>query len=101
MDYRRIIYSRLRKKGAIINSLFSRYNYNLYILKINLDNAIQQVNNFQPDFNVLTTSTTKKTALLIGINYIYTPYALAGCIDDTNRMKYLLTKQGSFNHFRL
>lgn len=94
MDYRRIIYSRLRNKRAIINSLLARYNYNVFILKRNLNNAINRVNQFQPDFNVVTTSATKKKALLIGINYIDTPYALAGCIDDTNRMKDLLTQQG-------
>jgi len=94
IDYRRIIYSRLRNKRAIINSLIASYNYNVFILKRNLNNAIKQVNQFQPDFNVITTSTTKKKALLIGINYIDTPYTLAGCIDDTNRMKDLLTQQG-------
>jgi hypothetical protein len=41
-----------------------------------------------------------KKALLVGINYINTPYELSGCIDDTNRMKHLLSSHG-FNDFRI
>lgn len=38
---------------------------------------------------------TKKSALLIGINYTNTPYELYGCINDTKNVKNLLqTKYG-------
>lgn len=98
INYNRIIHSRLRNKRHIINFLFSRYKYILYILNKNKNDAIRQVNEYKPEFNIIGTSTIKKRAFLVGINYTNTPYALEGCIDDTNRIKKLLSDRG-FNTF--
>lgn len=97
-NVRSIQVSRLRNKPAIINSLIAKYNSDVAILRRNLSNSINLVNSFTPEFNV--TKTNNKKALLIGINYINTPYALSGCIDDANRMKDLLTQHG-FNSFQI
>jgi hypothetical protein len=88
----------LRNKPAIVNALVNKYKDNVSILRRNLTNAINAVNLFKPEFNV--TNSNNKKALLIGINYINTEYALSGCIDDANRMKDLLTQHG-FNTIRL
>jgi len=90
--------SRNRNKQQIINALIAKYNNDVAILRRNLNNSISQVNSFKPEFNV--TKNNNKKALLIGINYINTPYALSGCIDDANRMKDLLTQHG-FNSFQV
>lgn len=97
-NVRSIQVSRLRNKHAIINSLIAKYNSDVAILRRNLSNSINLVNSFTPEFNV--TKTNNKKALLIGINYINTPYALSGCIDDANRMKDLLT-QHNFNSIQM
>lgn len=97
-NIRSIQVSRLRNKQSVINSLIVKYNADVAILKSNLNNSINQVNSFKPEFNIIKTN--NKKALLIGINYINTPYKLTGCIDDVNRMKDLLT-QHRFNSFQL
>ena len=98
VNIRSIQVSRLNNKQSRINALIAKYNANISILKSNLTNSINQVNLFKPEFNI--TKTNNKKALLIGINYINTPYELSGCIDDANRMKNLLTQHG-FNSFKL
>ena len=97
-NVRSIQLSRLNNKQSRINDLIAKYNSYLSILRRNLANSINLVNSFKPEFNV--TKTNNKKALLIGINYINTPYKLSGCIDDANRMKDLLTQRG-FNSFQL
>jgi hypothetical protein len=92
INIRNIQMSRNRNKQQIINSLIVKYNNDVAILRRNLNNSINKVNSFTPEFNV--TKTNNKKALLIGINYINTPYELSGCIDDVNRMKEFLTKYG-------
>jgi hypothetical protein len=74
----------------------AKFNNDVFIQKNNLNSAIANINSFKPEFNIVKTN--NKKALLIGINYINTAYALSGCIDDANRMKDLLTKRG-FNSF--
>lgn len=98
MNIRNIQMSRNRNKQLLINALIAKYNNDISIIKSNLINSINQINLFKPEFNV--TKTNNKKALLIGINYINTPYELSGCIDDTNRMKEFLTNQG-FNSFQI
>lgn len=97
-NIRSIQSSRLRNKQSLINSIVRKYNSDLSILRRNLTNSINMVNSFTPEFNV--TKTNNKKALLIGINYINTPYALSGCINDVNRMKDFLT-QRDFNSFKM
>lgn len=98
INIRNIQVSRLRNKSQIINSLISKYNRDITTLRRNLSTSINQVNSFTPDFNVIKPN--NKKALLVGINYINTPYALSGCVDDVNRMKDLLSQRG-FSSFQL
>ncbi len=100
INIRNIQVSRLRNKPALINSLIFQYNNNVSILRKNLDFSIKLVNSFKPEFNTIKENIKNKKALLIGVNYIGTPYELSGCIDDTNRMKDLLTQHG-FNDFKI
>lgn len=90
--------SRSRNKSASINALVLKYNIDISNLKKNLQSAINIINQFKPEFNIVSTS--NKKALLIGINYLNTQYQLSGCIDDVNRMKDLLTIRG-FNSFQI
>ena len=99
-NIRNIQVSRLPNKQARINVLIANYNNNLSILRRNLDLSIQRINAFNSDFNIDKKTITNKKALLIGINYLNTPYQLDGCIDDTTRMKNLLTSHG-FNDFQI
>jgi metacaspase-1 len=92
--------SRLPNKQIVINNLISNYNNNLAILRKNFNDSIQLVNSFKPEFNVIKETIKNKKALLIGINYINTPYELSGCIDDTYRMKNLLSSHG-FTDFKI
>jgi len=99
-NYRNIQYSSLRNKPARINILFADYNKTLAILRNNLNASIQLVNSFNPEFNIVKENIKNKKALLVGINYLDTPYVLNGCIDDTTRMKDLLSSNG-FNDFKI
>ena len=98
INIRNIQVSRLRNKPSLINNLISKYNYDISIIRNNLNTGIKIVNSFKPEFNIVKTN--KKKALLIGVNYIGTPYELSGCIDDSTRMKELLTQHG-FNEFKI
>lgn len=93
-NVRNIQRMRLRNKSAIINSFISQYRNNVANLRRNLNNSINQVNSFTSEFNIIDENIKNKKALLIGINYLNTPYALNGCIDDTNRIKDLLSSKG-------
>jgi hypothetical protein len=99
-NIRTIQVSRLPNKPTRINSLISNHNNNLAILRNNLNKSIQLVNSFKPEFNVVKETIKNKKALLIGINYLNTSYALTGCIDDTTRIKDLLSSHG-FNDFKI
>ena len=99
-NIRTIQRSRLQKKPAQINALIRNHNNNLTILRNNLNISIQLVNSFNPEFNIINENIKNKKALLVGINYLNTPYTLTGCIDDTTRMKELLTSHG-FDDFNI
>ena len=92
--------SRIRNKNTILNNLIIQYNNNISSLTKNYNSSIQNVNSFIPEFMIDSNTINTKKALLIGINYINTPYQLSGCIDDTNRMKEFLTKYG-FKDFKI
>jgi hypothetical protein len=97
---RNIQLSRFRNKQQLINAAINKYNNEINILRNNLNISIQKINSFIPEFAVNKSNIKNKKALLIGIDYINTPYELNGCIDDTNRMKDLLSSQG-FNDFKI
>jgi len=99
-NIRSIQVSRLPNKPARINALLISHSNNLAILRNNLNASIKLINSFKPEFNVVKENIKNKKALLVGINYINTPYALTGCIDDTSRMKDLLSSHG-FNDFKI
>ena len=99
-NIRNIQISRLRNKQQLINSLINSYNNNISNLRRNLNLSIQQINSFKSEFNVIKQNIKNKKALLIGINYLNTPYQLNGCIDDTTRMKDLLSTHG-FSDFKI
>lgn len=98
INIRNIQVSRLRNKPALINTLITKYNNDVKNLRNQLNLAINSINSFNPEFNI--TKINNKKALLIGINYINTPYALSGCIDDTDRMTKVLTQHG-FNSYKI
>jgi hypothetical protein len=100
MNIRTIQGSRFRNKQQLINAVINKYNNDINILRNNLNASIQKINSFTPEFAVNKDNVKNKKALLVGINYINTPYELSGCIDDTNRMKHLLSSHG-FNDFRI
>jgi hypothetical protein len=100
MDIRRIQSSRLPNKQPIINTLIRNYNNNVSNLRRILNLSVQQINAFKPEFTVSNGNIKNKKALLIGINYLNTPYQLNGCIDDTSRMKDLLSSHG-FSDFKI
>lgn len=100
INIRRINSSRLPNKVAVINSLVKNYNSNVSNLRRMLNIAIQNINAFKPEFTISNENIKNKKALLIGINYLNTPYQLNGCIDDTTRMKDLLSSHG-FNNFKV
>lgn len=99
-NVRNIQRSRLRNKQQSINALVNKYNNDINILRNNFNLAIKRINSFTPEFVVNKANIRSKKALLIGINYINTPYQLTGCIDDTTRMKDLLSSYG-FNDFNI
>lgn len=99
-NYRNIKYSRLPNKRTRINRLINDYIRNIKFLRNKLNKSIRIINSFNPEFNVSKENIKNKKALLVGINYLNTPYKLSGCIDDTNRMKELLTSQG-FDNFNI
>jgi hypothetical protein len=89
--------SRVRNKMAYIYALIKKYNNDINILRNNLFIDIKKTNSFTSEFIVEPVNIKNKKALLIGINYINTPYQLYGCIDDTARMKELLTSYGFYD----
>lgn len=84
--------SRIRNKTIIINILIISYRNTLSNLIKSLNSSIKIINLYKPEFNVIKTN--NKKALLIGINYINTPYELSGCINDTDKINTLLTNYG-------
>jgi len=100
MNIRSIQISRLRNKQQLINATINKYKNDINILRNKLNASIRDINNFKPEFEVNKSTIKNKKALLIGINYINTPYELSGCIDDTNRMRDLLSSNG-FKDFKI
>jgi hypothetical protein len=81
----------VRAKQIQIVNLTNQYNANISALKNALNANIKAVNNFLP--KQITINKNKK-ALLVGINYIGTRYALNGCINDVNSMKNKISNTG-------
>lgn len=67
-------------------------NYNNKLSNINNKLAIINENN-----KLGTTTKNTKKALLIGINYVGTPYTLRGCINDVTKVKSQINSYGFSN----
>ncbi len=78
----------------------TQYNNNLNALRAKLIADVANVTAFKPTFAITAGTVKRKSALLIGINYVGTPYELSGCIEDSNNMKALLTSHG-FTQFTM
>ena len=86
--------SRARNATAVTNALITQYNANVRSLRANLRTTVEQIHAFTPAFNVVQSDVVRKKALIIGINYTNTSYALTGCINDADKMKTMLTDRG-------
>jgi hypothetical protein len=84
-----------RNKQALKNNLINQYNRSATTLRNTLLLEIAKVKALTLPATLIQTITKK--ALLIGVNYTGSPYELTGCIDDTTRMKELLTGYGVTN----
>lgn len=100
VNIKRVLASRLRNQVAVINGFINQYNIDIATLRNIFNQAIASVNTFKPEFVVDQENIKSKKALLIGINYIDTPYELNGCIDDASRIKSLLETHG-FTDFKI
>jgi hypothetical protein len=97
-SYRQIINNRFyRNKQQTINSLIINANNQIIILKNEFTKSINQINSLTL-LDPVNANTIKKSALLIGINYIGSNIELSGCINDVDSMEQKLTQTG-FNNF--
>ena len=75
-------------------------NYNNKVSVINSKIATINANN-KPNTSTIISGTTSvnntKKALLIGINYVGTPYRLNGCINDVNKIQSKINSYGFSN----
>lgn len=95
--YNTIIY-RVSRSGSLnksvqIGKLMTEYKNHLLLLTNKLDADIQLVQNLVAPTII---PSTRKKALLIGINYIGTQYQLNGCINDVDSMTSKLTADFGF-----
>lgn len=84
-----------RNKQTLIKNLINQYNQSVTSLRNTLISEINKVRSLTLPATLIRIATKK--ALLIGVNYTGTPYELTGCIDDTTRMRELLTGYGVTN----
>ena len=94
------------EKKKQITLLNIQLNSLLNKLLVKLNNDINQFKNYVASQKISSLPTSfnpninKKNALLIGINYINTSYALNGCIKDTSDINNLLISQ-QFNSIQI
>ena len=82
-------------KKKLINNISSVCNSNLNDLKKKYDSDVSLINAFIPkNIKILQ----KSKAFLIGCNYVGTPNALNGCINDANNIKEFLISIGFDNN---
>lgn len=78
---------------ANVNAIVAKFNSDVARLRQQLTADIQRVQTSVPAEFVVA-PVQRKRALLVGVNYLNTPYALSGCIDDAKRMKEYLDGKG-------
>jgi hypothetical protein len=81
----------LKSKQTKITQLIANYHTNQRILLDNTNKNIAIIKNYIPRELKIT---RKKSALLVGINYIGDPHELYGCINDVNSIKERISKKG-------
>ncbi|MFY7731179.1 MAG: caspase family protein [Flavobacterium sp.] len=84
------------QKTARVNARIQQYNRDIANLRSLYTSAVQSVAKYVPEFNN-NAAFKRRKALLIGVNYLNTPYALSGCINDTQRMSEFLSKRSFDN----
>lgn len=93
---RKRLFSKL--KAQQIKKVTATYSSYVNTLTRQLNYDISVVNNYVPNIHVNSPvpdpSIAKKTALLIGCNYLNTPNELHGCINDVNNVKRRLLEKG-------
>lgn len=90
------------QKSRIIQNIIQQYNASVRTIQQKLDADIQALRDaeratastVQEVMNVTSESIQRKRALLIGVNYTGTSYALGGCVDDAKRMETFLSQRG-------
>jgi len=97
--YNTLIYNVSRSSSLIkakqIEKLMTSYREQILILTNKLDADVKAVQALVP--KVIEPCTNKK-ALMIGINYVGTPYQLNGCINDVNSMSLKLKSDYGFTN---
>jgi hypothetical protein len=95
-------------KKRALNNLLIQFNRNVTNLRNQRAANIKRINAIQtlPQIVVPIPVTTpirqpNKSALLVGINYINTPYELSGCINDVTTIKNLLEQQYNYTNTTL
>lgn len=75
-------------KRVQITRLNQQFNNLVNSLRQKLNSDIQKILSFKVDFDIGTIK--NKKGLLVGINYIGSPYELSGCINDCNLMNSIM-----------
>lgn len=83
-----------QSKRIQINNLTANYNANAKVLLDTTNKNIAIIKNYIPRTLKIN---KKKSALLVGINYIGTQYELNGCINDVNSIKERISQKGFQN----
>jgi hypothetical protein len=97
-NFRSINSSWNRNKQMLLKNLINQFNQSVTTLRNTLVLEITKVRSLTLSSTAATLlPVSRKKALLIGVNYTGTPYELTGCIDDTTRMRQLLTDSGVTN----
>lgn len=87
-----------RNKTVYLKQLSDQYKINIAIAKNAYNLEVKRINAYVPPSSV--GPITARKALLVGVNYVGTPYELYGCVEDAGRMRDLLSTRG-FTEFTL
>lgn len=102
-NIRRVQRTRVYNRNQVIQSIIQQYNASVEAIQRKLDADIQALRAAalppapaptQETMDVLPENIQRKLGLLVGVNYVGTPYALSGCIDDAKRMEAFLSQRG-------
>lgn len=83
----------MQRKQQSIRTLQTQHAQQVRSLQTRYDVLVRGIQTFVSPFQILIPPARKK-ALLVGINYANTPYALSGCVNDVKRMQTWLSSRG-------